>query len=359
VRLNPAHRRLATVFAALVATTALVLAGPVPASAAPRPLAAPGDSGDDGEGGSKSLLQQLEAASKGFVEAQEALQSSKKRQQQLTAKLKQIDTELGPKQAALDEIVGQSYRTGRLGPMTAIITADSTSSMLDRAQTLETIAVKQDRAVRDLKDARIQQQQAKTAIDAAVKDQQRQLAVMAKRKTQAENALKVANAAANNSGSNDSGSSAGSSDGGSSSLAAPAPRTSGGSLPSESCSVNDPTTSGCISPRTLHAMKEAKKDGFNHFVACFRQQNSGEHPKGKACDFAADKNGFGGDATGSSRTYGNRLANYFINNASRLGVLYVIWFRRIWLPSSGWKSYSGAGGDPSSDHTNHVHLSMR
>ncbi len=106
-------------------------------------------------------------------------------------------------------------------------------------------------------------------------------------------------------------------------------------------------------------MKEAKKDGFTRFVSCFRPQGSGEHPKGRACDFAADKNGFGGDATGSSKTYGNRLADYFIANASRLGVLYVIWFRRIWLPSSGWKSYSGAGGDPSSDHTNHVHLSMR
>jgi hypothetical protein len=358
VRLNPARRRLATVLAALVATTGLALAAPTSASAAPRPLAAPGDSGDDGEGGSKSLIQQLEAASKGFVEAKEALERSKKRQQQLTAKLKEIDTELGPKQAALDEIVQQSYRTGRLGPMTALITADSTGSMLDRAQTLETIAVKQDRAVRDLEDAKTQQEQAKVAIDAAVRDQQRQLTVMAKRKNQAEDALKVANAASGSSGSSSS-SGGGSSGGGSSSQAAAAPRNSDGSLPSESCSVNDPTTSGCISPRTLHAMQEAKKDGFNHFVSCFRQQNSGEHPKGKACDFAADKGGFGGDATGASRDYGNRLANYFINNASRLGVLYVIWFRRIWLPSSGWKSYSGAGGDPSSDHTNHVHLSMR
>src|SRR3712207_7846763 len=49
---------------------------------APRPLAAPGDSGDDGEGGSKSLVEQLEAASKGFVEAKEALDRSKKRQQE-------------------------------------------------------------------------------------------------------------------------------------------------------------------------------------------------------------------------------------------------------------------------------------
>jgi peptidoglycan DL-endopeptidase CwlO len=105
-------------------------------------------------------------------------------------------------------------------------------------------------------------------------------------------------------------------------------------------------------------MQQAQAAGFTHFVACFRHQNSGEHPKGRACDFAADKGGFGGVATGASKDYGNRLANYFIANSSRLGVLYVIWFRRIWLPSSGWKSYSGGNGDPSSDHTNHVHLSV-
>ena len=357
MRFKPVRRRLATVLAVLIATTGLALAAPTSASAAPRPLAAPGDSGDDGEGGSKSLVQQLEAASKGFVEAKEALERSKKRQQQLAAKLKEIDADLGPKQAALDKIVQQTYRTGRLGPMAALITADSTDSMLDRAQTLEMIAVKQDRAVRDLKGAKTQQQQAKVAIDAAVRDQQRQLDVMAKRKNQAESALKAANAAsAADDSSGDSGSS---SSGGSSSVASATRRNSDGSLPGESCSVNDPTTSGCITPRTLHAMQQAKKAGFTHFVACFREQNSGEHPKGRACDFAADKNGFGGDATGSSKDYGNRLANYFISNASRLGVLYVIWYRRIWLPSSGWKSYSGAGGDPSSDHTNHVHLSMR
>jgi hypothetical protein len=39
-------------------------------------------------------------------------------------------------------------------------------------------------------------------------------------------------------------------------------------------------------------------------------------------------------------------------------VLYVIWFERIWLPSSGWKAYTRGNGDPSSDHTNHVHLSV-
>ena len=361
MRLDPVRRRLATVLAVLIATSGLALVAPAAATAAPRPLAAPGDSGDDGEGGSKSLIEQLEAASKGFVEAKEALDRSKRRQLQLAERLKEIDTELGPKQAALDDVVQQSYRTGRLGPMSALLTAGSTEGLLDRVATLETVAVKQDRAIRDLKDARTKQAQAKTAIDAEIRDQQKQVTIMAKRKAQAENALKAANAAAAAEDDDDSGSASSSSSGssGGSSRASAAPRNSDGSLPDESCSVNDPTTSGCITPRTLHAMKQAQAAGYTRYVACFREQNSGEHPKGRACDFASDKNGFGGVATGSSRSYGDRLANYFINNASRLGVLYVIWFKRIWLPSSGWKSYSGAGGDPSSDHTNHVHLSMR
>ena len=64
-----------------------------------------------------------------------------------------------------------------------------------------------------------------------------------------------------------------------------------------------------------------------------------------------------GVATGAERTYGNNLAAYFVFNANRLGVLYVIWFRQIWLPGSGWRAYSGSGS-PSADHTNHVHLSV-
>jgi hypothetical protein len=344
------RRRLAAVLALLVAVSGLAVASAVPASATPRPLAAPGGSGDDGEGGSKSLTDQLESASKGFLEAQEGLARSQKRQQELAVQLQRIDAQLAPRQAALDKVVAQTYRTGRLGPMSALLTADSSGSLLDRAETLQSLAVQQDSALRDLKDVRTGQAQAKLGIDAEVRDQQKQLNVMAKRKVQAETALKAANRGQDASSS---------SDGGSSARASAAPRNSDGSLPSEGCTVNDPTTDGCITPRLLHAMQQAKSAGFTHFVACFRHQNSGEHPKGRACDFAADKGGFGGIATGGSKDYGNRLANYFINNSSRLGVLYVIWFRRIWLPSSGWKSYSGGNGDPSSDHTNHVHLSVR
>ena len=351
MRHHSVRRRLAAVLALTIATSGLAVATAVPATAAPSPITAPGDKGDDGEGGKKSLIEQLEDASKGFVEAQEALDRSKKRQKELVGLIKEIDTELGPRQQALDEIAQQTYRVGRLGPMKALLTASSTGSLLDRAETLETVAVKQDQALRELKDTRAKQERAKRAVDQEIAEQQKQVTVMAKRKAQAEGALKAANQG------QDAGGSTG---GGGSAKAAPARRNSDGSLPSEGCTVNDPTgTGGCITPRLLNAYNQARKAGFTRFTKCFREQNSGEHPKGRACDFSAHKGTFGGDATGGDRTYGDNLADYFISNSSRLGVLYVIWYRRIWLPSSGWKSYSGAGGDPSSDHTNHVHLSMR
>jgi len=344
VRQKIVRRRLAATLALLVAAAGLAVVTAVPASAAP------GDAGDDGEGGSKTLIQQLETASRGFVEAKEALARSTKRQAELNTQLKTLDAQLAPRQAAFDEIVQQSYRTGRIGPMTALITAGTTDGFMDRVETLATVAVKERAAVADLTAVRDGQQRAKLAIDAAIRDQQKQVNLMARRKQQAEAALKAANAGQDDPQPGD---------GGGSKKATSTPRNSDGSLPSEGCTVDDPTTSGCITPRLLHAYQQARSAGFTHYVACFRHQDSGEHPKGRACDFAADTKGFGGVASGSSKTYGTNLANYFINNSDRLGVLYVIWFRRIWLPSSGWKAYSRGNGDPSSDHTNHVHLSVR
>jgi hypothetical protein len=343
MRQNSVRRRLAAVLAMAVAATGFAFAVAAPAGAAPRALAAPGDHGDDGEGGSKSLLEQLEDASRGFVEAKEALGKSKKRQAELVALIKQIDGDLAPRQQTLDEIAQQTYRTGRLGPMSALLTASSTGSMLDRVETLETVAVKQNEALRSLKDARSKQERARAAVAAAILDQQKQVTIMAKRKAQAEGALKAAGQG------QDAG---GSGSGGGSSKAS---SFSGGS----GCQTDPTGTGGCITPRMRHAYDEARQAGFTRFTKCFRHQNSGEHPKGRACDFSVEKGTFGGDATGANRTYGNRLADFFIGNSGGLGVLYVIWYRRIWLPSSGWKSYSGAGGDPSSDHTNHVHLSVR
>jgi hypothetical protein len=326
---------------ALVAITAPVSAAPPPATG--QAYAAP----NDPEGGSDSLREQLNAASKGYLDAKAALARSTSRQKQLAAHLAAIEKDVTARSDTVDDLAVAAYRMGRLGPVTALLNSDSPDGFLDRATTLDAVAAKETRQIQELVATRDREARAKAAIDNEIRQQQRQIAVMAVRKKQAERALAEAG----------SGQSTAGVSGGGSASADPAPRSSDGSWPDESCSVNDPTTSGCITPRTLHALNQAKQAGYTRYVSCYRSGGSGEHPKGRACDFAAQRDGFGGTATGDERTYGNNLAAYFVRNADRLAVLYVIWYREIWLPSSGWRSYSG-GGDPSSDHTNHVHLSV-
>jgi hypothetical protein len=313
--------------------------------AAPAVRSAPADP----EGGTATLREQLEVQSKGFLDAQAALAQSQDRQKVLDAQLAQLEVDLAARTEALGEVVGEAYRAGRLAPMSALLSAGSPDGFLDRAAVLGSVAANEDRRLRDLLQTREQATRNRLAVATEIREQTKQVAQMASRKQRAENALKAAAVGGE--------ATAGPSRGVGGANAAPARRGSDGKLPGESCGVDDPTTSGCITPRTLHAMNQAKGAGFTRFVSCFRSGGSGEHPKGRACDFAAQKNGFGGTATGGDRTYGNNLANYFVRNAGKLGVLYVIWFRQIWLPSSGWRAYNG-GGDPSSEHTNHVHLSM-
>ncbi|MFI2712959.1 coiled-coil domain-containing protein [Micromonospora sp. NPDC018662] len=356
----PVRRTAARMAALLVAMLTLGLAtAPVsPASAAPatgRLAAAPGD---DDEGGTPALRAKLDAASKGWLEAKAALNRSVTRQKQLNERLVTIDAELTERNAKVGEIAEVAYRTGRMGTAAALLGSTSPEGFMDRAAALETVAAHEDRTLRELITTRDEAIRTRTALDGEVREQRKQVTVMAKRKEQAEQALEEANnrPSASSSGSSSDGSG---SRGTSTANAKPAKRNSDGSWPAESCSVNDPTpASGCITPRTLHALQQAKAAGFTRYVSCHRPSGSGEHPKGRACDFAAQKSGFGGVASGGDRTYGNNLAAYFVRNADPLAVLYVIWFKQIWLPSSGWKSYSGGNGDPSSDHTNHVHLSV-
>jgi hypothetical protein len=336
-------RRHLTLLIALIAA-ALVIAGvsaPTAAGVPTRVALAPGDD----EGGTPTLREQLDAASRGYLDARNKLDNSRKRQAQLAAVLTKLEAERTGRSATVEELASRAYRLGRLGPISALLDSSSTDAFVDRATSLTALASRENREVNALTESRDNVVRAKAAIDAEVKAQEKQLAMMAARKKQAERALAAVS----------SGSSGGFSGG--TSTATPAPRNPDGSWPAESCSLNDPTTSGCVTPRNLHAYQQARANGFTRYTSCYRAGGSGEHPKGRACDYAAERGGFGGVATGDARTYGNNLAAFFVRNASRLGVLYVIWYRQIWLPSSGWRSYSG-GGTPSSDHTNHVHLSV-
>ncbi|KAB1139065.1 coiled-coil domain-containing protein [Micromonospora sp. DT46] len=333
--LSAGRRARRPLTALLVAVTLLFGVGAVPAYAEPN------------EGGTKKLRDALEATAKAHIEAKGKLENSKVRQKQLAGQLGAVEVRLVELTAQVGEVAAQSYRLGRLTPTSMLLNSASPEAFLDRAASLDLMAQRDSRRLRSLIEAREQARQAKIAIDTEVREQQKQLAVMAKKKKEAEAALAEVS----------SGSSGGFS-GGSSSSAKPAPRNSDGSWPSESCSLNDPTSSGCITPRTLNALNQTKAAGYKRYVNCFDNRPSGEHPKGRACDFSAAAGGFENKtATGGDKAYGDSLAAWHVRNASRLGVLYVIWYRQIWHPGTGWRAYGGSGS-PAADHTNHVHLSM-
>ena len=348
----------------LVAVLAVLMVGAAPVSAAP---------GDPDEGVEADLHRKLEEASRGYLDARATLEASKQRQVDLTRRLGTVEAQLAAVTPKANEVLAAAYRTG--GPVRSaslLLASPSTSSFVDRAASLRVVAVRTERQVRELLALRGQLAGAKRAIDDEVRLQEQQLAVMAKKKADAERAL------ADYGGEPETGPTQPPPTQPPPTQPPPAagrpnpPRSPGpppgpppaqpapGNGGAERCSVDDPTTNGCLTPRTLHALKQTQAAGFTRFVSCYRSlQDGGEHPLGRACDFSASQRGFGGVATGGDRAYGDNLSVYFVNNARPLTVLYVIWFKQIWLPSSGWRAYRRGQGDPSSDHTNHVHLSVK
>lgn len=331
-------RRLYAALALLATACALMLAAPGPAAYAD----------PSSEGGSKKLQDALESAAKGQADAIQKLNASRKRQADLQQVVVQAQAGAKALESQVGVIANRSYRLGRTSTASMLLDSRSPDVFLERVERLDMMAQVDGSTLKRYQDDLAEAQQAKADIDREVGEQQKQVAALGKKKKEAELALASIGGGAAGSGFLDPGSP----------LAKAAPRNSDGSWPQEGCTINDPTTSGCITPRMLNAYQNARAAGFTHYTACFRQESKGEHPKGRACDFSAHSSGFVDvAATGADKDYGNRLAAYFIKNADRLGVLYVIWYRQIWLPGSGWKAYTATGG-PAAVHTNHVHLSV-
>jgi hypothetical protein len=333
----------ATLLRRLTAAVALLTTAMVVMLAAPS-AAAPGDP----EGGTKTLREALESAAKGHVEATQKLKNSKKRQKELQTTLLRAQVETKQLEVQVAAVAGRSYRLGRFNTMSMLLNAASPEAFLERVQQLDAMAQIDGQALAEYRAAVDRHTRASQAIALEIKEQEKQITVLAKKKKEAELALASVGG----------GAVAGGFVNANSPLAKPAPRNSDGSWPKESCTINDPTTSGCITPRLLNAYQQARAAGFKRYTSCFSQRSSGEHPKGRACDHSAAPGGFENvNASGGDKAYGDNLAAYYVKNANRLGVMYVIWYRQIWMPSTGWRSYSGSGG-PNAAHTNHVHLSV-
>jgi hypothetical protein len=326
--------------APLVAATLCSVVEPAtPASADPGDTTSTADDGDD----DPLLNDVLDSTGRRYVAAKAAVAKSSKAQLTLALQVKTAETkrdELLPQVAA---IAGQQYKTGNVSAASFLLSSVDSDDFLERAISLNEINTLNDGKLRELDAAVNEVSTAKARLDTEVKAQKQNLAAMQKQKEAAEKALALVGGEDLTGGFVDA----------KSKVAAPAPRNSDGGFSAESCSVDDPTTSGCITPRTMHMYQEVKKAGFSRFVGCHRNGGPFEHPKGRACDWSLQKSGFSVAHNADMKNYGNDLMAFLVRNADRLGILYVIWFAQIWFPATGWKAYHGP-----SNHKDHVHVSM-
>jgi hypothetical protein len=339
------RRWLALLLAPLVAS-AFFVAPAAPASADPATGPSSSATPDEKAGSDEDdllLNDVLESSNRRYVQAKAAVAKSTKTQATLAAEIKVAQARRDELAPEVNAIAAKQYESGNLGPISYLLGSDSSDSFLTKAISLDEINSLHDHTLRDLTSAIDEVNTKKAALDAEVKAQQNNLLAMQKQKESADKALALVGGESLTGGFVLA----------KSPVAAPAPRDAEGGFAPETCDIPDPTTSGCITARTLHLYKETKKAGFNRFVGCHRDGGPFEHPKGRACDWSLQSKGFAVAHNADMKNYGNNIMAFFVRNADRLGIYYVIWFRQIWFPATGWKAYHG-----DSQHTDHVHVSL-
>ncbi|HEX5541790.1 MAG TPA: hypothetical protein VFX60_09535, partial [Micromonospora sp.] len=229
-------RRRFPLAVALIAALAMlsgVVVNPGTAQATP-------DTSNPGDEGETPLLRDvLETSSRGYVEARQAVDRSRKRGLQLALQLKMVEERIERLRPEVNELAAVAYRSGRIGPMTVLLNSTSPDAFLERAESLEMMAMRDNKKLHELNEALDQATRAKAAIEATLAEEKKQLAIMDRQKKEAERALALAG-----------GESTGGFVSATSPVAKPAPRNRDGSWPQQSCSQKDPTTSGCLTPRT-------------------------------------------------------------------------------------------------------------
>ena len=333
------RRWLILALAPLVAVGLSLVTPAAPASAEPGDSSTTADDGDD----NPLLNDVLDSTGRRYLAAKAAVAKSTKTQLKLTVQVRNSEAKRDLLIPQVGAVAGRQYRTGGISTAGFLLNSNGADNFLERAISLEELNSLNDEKLHELNKVIDEVAQNKARLDQEVKAQQQNLAAMAKQKEAAEKALALVG------GKNLTGGFVNAS----SPKASPAPRNSDGGFSPEGCNTDDPTTGGCITPRTLHMYKETKKAGFNRFVGCHRNGGPFEHPKGRACDWSLQKSGFAVAHNSDMKNYGNNLMAFLVRNADRLGILYVIWFKQIWFPATGWKSYHGP-----SAHTDHVHVSM-
>lgn len=121
-----------------------------------------------------------------------------------------------------------------------------------------------------------------------------------------------------------------------------------------------PTIGGDRITARMRQVRDQIDGRFGPFpaIGCYRPESSGEHPLGRACDFMLSSGGV--MPSGSWMQRGSNVAAWAQANASRLGIMYIIYRQRIWdirMASSGWVPMADRGSI-TANHFDHVHISV-
>ncbi|MFA1550402.1 coiled-coil domain-containing protein [Actinomadura chokoriensis] len=132
----------------------------------------------------------------------------------------------------------------------------------------------------------------------------------------------------------------------------------GGGRPDGASGTKSPIVGNSMTARMRTALVEIDgKFGAFPTIGCARPGDPQDHGSGTACDFMESTGGKMPSA--SAQAHGDRVAQYVIDNASRLGIKYVIWKQRIYdmRSSGGWRQMEDRGSI-TQNHFDHVHVSV-
>lgn len=182
----PLRRWLTPVVAVIAALT--VLAGPLPAHAAPT---TPTPSGHEEDNEPQLITDVIEQANRDYSAAKSKLDKSKKRQLELALEVNRAKADLDALTPQVGQIAAQSYRTGRMGALAMLLESDAPDMFVQRAAALDEMNMVNEQKLSEVNAVKARAEQAKLALDTEIREQQKQTALMAKRKSEADKALSL------------------------------------------------------------------------------------------------------------------------------------------------------------------------
>lgn len=299
-------------------------------------------SADPGHGGPRAKLAHLEERAarlaeqyRGQLVQVDDLQHAARR---AASQARGVRQELQQARQQVAQLAAEKYKTGGTGRTFRLLMSGEPQAVLDRATTLDYLSKRTVRQIKTVQQLTVKARTSRRTAQSRVAEVRRELQRLEQNKARVQRLIERYQAQA-------------------AARAERAERTSSSSAsaPAPSSSIAVP---GNITPRMAQVYTEiVSRFGEGYGVLCYRPDDSGEHPDGRACDFMLSSGG--AEPSGAQVQRGYDIAAWAQANAERLGIMYIIYRQRIWdiRCGCGWESMEDRGS-VTANHVDHVHISV-